>query len=227
MFFPLSERYSTSACAPMVSLPSTFVLSSTRNSTAGAPCLPFATLTVNAASPTDAICPDTDWFSGARLSPSPAAFAGKGCANTARVKQAINSVANERIVRNLILSFSNLISTGTSERARNKPNSSKICRYPLTRAVSVSYAPFAAAAKTCLLVLDPCNSCSLVALLACPFLSTRSADGGQDRCTIHCRAYLTLPISAVVSSFAQVYACPNSWTRGVPAIRPISEKPHV
>src|SRR2546430_13060761 len=95
MFLPASERYSTVACAPTASLPSTFVLPSTRNWTVFT-SLSFVTCTENSASPTDAIGPDSDWLSGAGCRESAAVSAGGGVDHAAKGKQTRNRVARER-----------------------------------------------------------------------------------------------------------------------------------
>src|SRR5882762_4989642 len=101
MFLPASERYSTVACAPTTSLPSTCVLPSTRNWTVFT-SLSFFTCTENSASPTDAIGPDSDWLSGAGCRESAAVWAGSGVDQAAMVKQTRNRVARQSEVRNRI-----------------------------------------------------------------------------------------------------------------------------
>src|SRR5437879_4068855 len=113
MFLPASERYSTVACAPTTSLPSTFVLPSTRNWTVFT-SLSFVTCTENSASPTDAIGPDSDWLSGAGCRESAAVWAGSGVDQAAMVKQTRNKVARQSEVRNRIEFSSLSILTGAT-----------------------------------------------------------------------------------------------------------------
>src|SRR6266581_8504077 len=101
MFLPASERYSTVACAPTASLPSTFVLPSTRNWTVFTPWS-FRTCTENSRSPTEAICPDDDCLSGVGCQLTGADRAGSGVDQAAMVKQTRNRVARQSEVRNRI-----------------------------------------------------------------------------------------------------------------------------
>src|SRR6266851_5552782 len=83
------------------SLPSTFVLPSTRN------CIVFTswsfkTSREKAASPTDEIFPDADWLSGADLRWLAKGWAGSGMDQAASVKQKTNNVAKLSTVRNRI-----------------------------------------------------------------------------------------------------------------------------
>src|SRR6266480_3961655 len=103
MFLPSVERYSTLAWAPTASLPSTVVLSSTRNLTVLA-SLFFATCTENSASPMDVICPDNDWLSGVGSRGRAAGWAAGGVDQAAIVKQTKNSVARQREARNRMVS---------------------------------------------------------------------------------------------------------------------------
>src|SRR5439155_1323994 len=99
MFLPSVERYSTVALAPTASLPSTVVLSSTRNCTVLA-SLFFATCTENSASPTDVICPDNDWLSGVGSRGPAAGWAAGGVDQAAIVKQTRHSAARHGEARN-------------------------------------------------------------------------------------------------------------------------------
>src|SRR5260370_15950854 len=101
MFVPACERYWTVACAPTASLPSTFVLPSTRNWTVFT-SLSFVTCTENSASPTDAIGPDSDWLSGAGCRESAAVWAGSGVDHAAMVEQTRNRVARRGEQRKII-----------------------------------------------------------------------------------------------------------------------------
>src|SRR5947208_2293273 len=125
MFLPASERYSTVACAPTTSLPSTFVLPSTRNWTVFT-SLSFVTCTENSASPTDAIGPDSDWLSGAGCRESAAVSAGSGVDHAAMVKQTRNRVARQSEVRNRIEFPPFQFSAGPLLGARNEPELEKI-----------------------------------------------------------------------------------------------------
>src|SRR5258706_15892616 len=102
MLLPASERYSTVAFAPTASLPSTLVSSSTRNLTMFT-SLPFATSRANAASPIDAILPESDWFSGVGCGSQGASRSGTGADQAATVKQARNRVVRQSAVRNRIV----------------------------------------------------------------------------------------------------------------------------
>src|SRR5438132_568050 len=119
MFLPSVERYSTVALAPTASLPSTVVLSSTRNCTVLA-SLFFATCTENSASPTDVICPDNDWLSGVGSRGPAAGWAAGGVDQAAIVKQTRNSVARHREARNRMVVSSNLTWTGMQASCTNK-----------------------------------------------------------------------------------------------------------
>src|SRR5579859_7884676 len=103
--FPPSERYSTVACDPTVSMPSTVVDSSTRNFRVCLILFSFTTSTANVASPTDEIRPDTDCFSAAVAALRLSGCAVTGWLQTAIVKHVKNSVARLRMVRNLMRSL--------------------------------------------------------------------------------------------------------------------------
>ena len=118
MFWPSSERYSTVACVPTVSFPSTLVLASTRNCTASAFC-DFSSSTVNEASPIEEIFPLTVEFT--EVEPPDYARVSRGRDQIATVKQSRNIVATERTVRNRIhfsaLSFFSwgVLNSGTND----------------------------------------------------------------------------------------------------------------
>ena len=118
MFWPSSERYSTVACAPTVSFPSTLVLASTRNFTASAFC-DFSSSTVNEASPIEEIFPLTVEFT--EVQPPDYARVSRGRDQIDTVKQSRNMVASERTVRNRIhfspLSFfgCGVVGSGTND----------------------------------------------------------------------------------------------------------------
>ena len=111
MFLPSSERYSTVACAPTESLPSTFVSPSMKNCTVFT-FWSFITSTAKAASPTDEIFPATDWASGRAPGEAVPVYAGIGIDQAATVKQTRNRLAINTAVRNRIEFSSNSISTG-------------------------------------------------------------------------------------------------------------------
>jgi|SRR5882762_4892306 len=98
MFLPSSERYSTVTSAPTASLPSTFVLPSTRNWTVFTPWS-FLTCTENSRSPTEALGPDNDCLSGVGCKLTAADWAGSGVDQAVMVKQTRNRVARQSEVR--------------------------------------------------------------------------------------------------------------------------------
>src|SRR6266480_1523692 len=131
MFLPSVERYSTLAWAPTASLPSTVVLSSTRNLTVLA-SLFFATCTENSASPTDVICPDKDWLSGVGSRGPAAGWAAGGVDQAAIVKQTRKSDARHRDARNRMVVSSNLTWTGTEASRTNKTKAEESSNFRAT-----------------------------------------------------------------------------------------------
>src|SRR5215472_2090353 len=101
MFLPSAERYSTVACDPTLSLPSTLVSPSIRNSMVFLPC-PLVTSSEKAASPIDAIFPDWDGLSAAGADLVRTRRSGTGVAQAAAVKHTTNSEARLSAVRNRI-----------------------------------------------------------------------------------------------------------------------------
>src|SRR5205085_5193932 len=100
MFLPSAERYSTVACEPTLSLPSTLVSSSTRNSMVFL-SWPLVTSSEKAASPIDAILPDWEGLSGTGTEFVGNSRSGTGVAQEATVKHT-NNMARLSAVRNRI-----------------------------------------------------------------------------------------------------------------------------